>query len=276
MVNYLKELTQTLRLKISNILLPVGERKVLQTQVNGYALLVIANEDVGRLIHFLGCYEPGETALIRQITRADSICVDVGANVGYFTILMASVANEGTVHAFEPIPLNAALLRASAELNGLRNVRVNECAVADHHGVVSFSQSTDSAYSSIRDTGRKPSERTFSTSVIALDEYLDRERVRRVDILKVDAEGAEALIVAGASRLLGDDRRKPRLVILELYDQNLQAFGSSVETVIERMGGYGYKPFVVSPQGELLPYVDQFKARYYNVVFTVPEPNAGR
>ncbi len=263
----LQKIIRKLRLIISRIWCSESKRKIIHSRINGYELLVLANEDVGRSIHFAGCFESAETKYLRHMIRADSVCVDVGANVGYFTMLMAQAASAGSVHAFEPITLNACLLKASVELNGFTNVRLSECAVGDYVGVVSFSQSSDSAYSSINDTARKPLDRTLAVPIITLDAYLDREGVERVDVLKADVEGAEGLVIAGASRLLGDDKRKPYVIMLELYEQNLHTFDNSVNAVIEKVQAYGYKPFVINREGELLPFTEKLKAFYYNVLF---------
>ena len=267
MGNLFRSLMQSLWLRASRIRWPETNLKVVHSRINEYDLLVLANEDVGRAIYFGGSYEPDETKYLRRVIGCDAVCVDVGANVGYFTMLMAQAASGGSVHAFEPIPLNAALLRASIELNGFKNIRLNQSAVGDSEGVVSFSQSSDSAYSSIHDTERKPLDRTFDVPVITLDGYLDREGIERVDVLKADVEGAEGLVVAGAARLLSDERRRPQVIMLELFDQNLQAFDSSVKIVTENMETFGYKPFIVNEEGEMVPFTDELKARYYNVLF---------
>ena len=267
MRNLLQRLVRSLRWRVSRLWCPATKRKVVHTRINGYDLLVLANEDVGRSIHFCGRYEPAETTYLYKVIRSDALCIDIGANVGYFTMLMAQAASAGSVHAFEPVVLNASLLKASVELNGFTNVHFNQCAVGDHVGVVSFSQSSDSAYSSIHDTGRKSLERILTVPIVTLDEYLDREGIERVDVLKADVEGAEGLVVAGASRLLSDERRRPYIILLELYDQNLHAFGSSVSIVVEKMQSFGYKPLVVNESGRMVPFSGELKARYYNVFF---------
>jgi FkbM family methyltransferase len=263
-------------LRASRIRYPETKPKVVHSRINGYALLVLANEDVGRAIYFGGSYEPAETKYLRKAIGSDAVCVDIGANVGYFTMLMAQAASGGNVHAFEPIELNAVLLRASIELNGFTNVRINQCAVGDTVGAVSLSQSSDSAYSSIHDTQRKPLARTLTVSVTTLDAYLEREGVERVDVLKADVEGAEGLVVAGASRLLSDKARRPHLIMLELYDQNLQAFGSSVSAVQAKMQSFGYEPFIVNEEGEMVPFTDELKALYYNVLFILSTSQGDR
>jgi FkbM family methyltransferase len=247
--------------------LPENRRRVIHTRINGHELLVIANEDVGRLIHFGGSYERAETDFLRSVLRPDSICMDVGANVGYYTLFMSRLAGAGAVHAFEPIALNAALLKASLELNGCTNVVINECAVAERSGTVQFSQASDTAYSSMVDTGRKSLDRVTQVPAVTLDEYVELKGINRVDVLKVDVEGAEESVVRGASRLLGDGKRRPGLVFLELFEENLKPFGSSVASVMGRMTGLGYEPFVIGPSGSRIPFRKEMASSYYNVMF---------
>ena len=259
---------QSFRLKVSAVRCPKSRRKVIHSRINGYDLLVLGNEDVGRSIYFGGSYESAESRYLASRISSDSVCVDIGANIGYFTLLMAKGASEGSVHAFEPIPLNTSLLHASIELNGFTNIWVNQSAVGDRTGEISFVQSSDSAYSSLFDTGRKSPDRTIRVPITTLDEYVSHTGITRVDILKADVEGAEGLVVAGASQLLRDKTRRPLLVLLELYDQNLEAFGSSVMSVVEEMKRLGYVPHVLSDEEKLMPFTEESKQRYYNVWFT--------
>src|SRR5215831_14928595 len=254
MPKVLQKLKRHLLLKLSSILCPQEKPKVVHSRVNGYDLLVFANEDVGRSIHFCGTHETPETNYFAKSVAPNSICVDIGANVGYFTILMAKIAHAGSVHAFEPISLNAALLRASMEINSLTNIVVNECAVGDRTGSASFVRCFDSAYSSFHDTGRRHSNGTITVRMVTLDDYIQSSGVSRVDILKADVEGAEGLVVAGASQLLSDRERRPRLVLLELFENNLRAFGSSVRKIVEDMERRDYVPYVLSDDGHLVRF----------------------
>jgi len=158
-------------------------------------------------------------------------------------------------------------LRTSMTMNGLTNIVVNECAVGDRTGAAAFVQSTDSAYSSFHDTGRRQSSGDIMVRMTTLDAYLERSGVTRVDILKADVEGAEGLVVAGARQLLSNRERRPRLVLLELFEDNLRAFGSSVMKVVEDMESLDYVPYVLSDDGDLLRFHENLKERYCNVWF---------
>lgn len=266
-MHLLRKLVAFVWLTVSKILCPAGVRRVVHSSINGHSLLVLANEDVGRAIHYGRRYEALETAFLSKMISREAICVDIGANVGYFTMLMANSARTGSVHAFEPLPMNVALLKASIELNGFTNIHVNQCAVGDRKGEISFVQSADTAYSSLRDTGRKLAEHSIHVPMITLDEYVERVGITRVDVIKADVEGSEELVVDGAAKLLNNKAARPRLVLLELFNKNLQAFGSSVAGVVQKMGSLGYVPFVLNSQGHTIPFTPAMAAHHYNVWF---------
>lgn len=258
---------QALRYRASKIVVPDGQVRIVQTRTQGFDLLVRANEDVGRWIHFGRAFEVAETVFLRRIVGPEAVCIDVGANVGYFTLLMANAAPRGMVHAFEPLPLNAALVAASAALNKCRNIRVNAAAVGETPGEIEFVEAVDSAYSSIFDTGRKAVGSRFKVPVVTLDTYLTEHGVGPVDIMKVDVEGAEAMVLGGAARLFGDRARRPTTLMIELCQENLTPFGATVAGIAETLTGYGYSASVLDREGGLIPYAPASQHQY-NIVFT--------
>src|SRR5262249_12292488 len=155
--------------------------------------------------------------------------------------------------------------------NGLRNIVVNQSAVGNSQGEVSFTQSFDSAFSSIHDTQRRPFARTLIVPMTTLDEYVEQHEMKRVDVLRIDVEGTERLVVSGETRLLTDESRRPKLIMMELQDQNLQAFGITVNTVLDQMTTFGYEPFVVGEGGEVWTFNDKLMTRYCNVLFSVAQ-----
>lgn len=86
------------------------------------------------------------------------------------------------------------------------------------------------------------------------------------DCLKVDVEGAEFKVLTGASGLLSDAKRRPRLVMLELHDLMLQRQGSSIDQVVQQMAAYGYAPFVWENQ-QRVPFRREHYMKYFNVFF---------
>lgn len=250
-----------------------GGAVIRQRAVGSFQMLVRTDEEVGRRIYFHAKYEEQETGFIRQSIRRTDICFDIGANLGYYTLLLASLAREGTVHAFEPVPLNYHLLCATCLSNRFEHVVVNPCAVGDDETEVNFVVAKDTAYSSLRDTGRKPIAGAIRVPMSTVDAYCRRSQISRVDFLKADVEGAEQKVLAGAQEVLSDENRRPRLVLLELHGPMLEKHGSSIESVLETMTDYGYTPYVCCDG--LVPFLRERWNRFENVFFLPSDSQPG-
>ncbi len=245
---------------------PVDRITLKQVQLPEFFIIIKANEVVGQIIQAHGAFEDLETAFFQSIIRENDVIFDIGGNIGYFAMLFAARAPHGAVHVFEPIPLNASLIKTSADLNGFTRIIVNRCAVGDERKDVAFSVSMDSAYSSMIDTGRSAEAESISVPMETIDAYVSRNAVSRVDIMKVDVEGAEHMVIDGASGLLSDPQRRPRLIMLELTEVNLAPFGTSVAKVIQAMEAFDYQPLQLNSEGNLVPYRVGVK-HGYNVFF---------
>lgn len=146
---------------------------------------------VGSSTHgcWLGTYERQCSAFAASQLRPSSIAFDVGANVGYFTLLMAKRASR--VFAFEPNPRNAALLRTHLSVNHITNVEVIEAAVSDRSGFAHFHG--EGATGHLSHTGH-------SVPTVTLDSY------PTPDFIKMDIEEAETRAIEGSQRILRDHK----------------------------------------------------------------------
>lgn len=247
---------------------PKGKRLLRHVDVKGFEMLVFANEDVGRQIWLFGSYEPDETHYFNDTIKPGDICFDVGGNIGFFSLVMAQAATNSPVHVFEPIALNASIVKANAELNAISNIVVNNVAVGAEEGEANFSVSVDSAYSSMRATGRIAEAQSITVPLITLDDYIERNKIPRVDIMKVDVEGAEDMVLVGGSKLLSDVARRPRMILLELFDGNLVPFGTTASKIIDRMTDFGYRAHVLTAGGaSLVGYLPEMTKSNYNIIF---------
>jgi len=237
-----------------------------EASVDGMAMLVRADDDVGRQIYFSGQYEPRESKYLKSVIQETDTCIDVGANIGYFSLLLARLATHGNVHSFEPVPMNLQMLNLNVLLNAAHNVAANGCALADFAGREVFTVSMDSAYSSFRDTGRKPVKESLSVEVTTLDNYCETKHLSKVDFVKIDVEGAEEQVLIGASRLLNDPQRRPRLLMLELYEPMLQGYCSGIDQIVDRLRVCGYAPYVCE-HSDLVPFEPKHRNIFYNVFF---------
>ena len=191
-----------------------------------------------------GIWEPFETSLVLRLLRPGDVFVDVGANIGYFSVLAASVVGaQGAVFAFEPDPDNFRLLHANAELNGLGNcITAVEAALADTGGEGRLFLSADN----LGDHQVYAGDASRSTVTIALlngSRYL-AGRLQRLDLLKVDTQGAEFQVMAGLLPLLQSLAQPPRIIV-ELTPHSLRAAGSSGRSLLELLATLGQPMWII-------------------------------
>lgn len=226
-------------------------------------ILVRPNEDVGLQI-LIGNYEKNDLTYLLSQLRDGDIFFDIGANIGLFSLAAAIHNPKVKVHAFEPIPINAALFQASLHLNEIESVKVNQGCVGNYVGCVEFSLASDSAYSSIQDTGRLPEIKKLQTSITTLDSYLRANDTPRIDIMKIDVEGAEKLVLDGAAEIFDINQMKPRLILMELYDQNFERFSTSIAEVVSQMKSFGYSPYFLKNATKI-----DFHSNNHNIIYNV-------
>jgi FkbM family methyltransferase len=213
----------------------------------------------------LGQFEIDDLQHFLSAIKQSDVVFDIGANVGAYCVPSGLACPGASIHAFEPIELNASLIQVSLHLNHLKNVQVVRKCVSDRGGRVSFSLAEDSAYSSMIDTGRKAELERFECDAVSLDEY-SADHIHP-NVMKIDVEGAELKVLDGARQLLSDPVRRPRLILIELYDQNLAPFGASIDKVTTRMADHGYRAYVLI-NGRQTPFEQKHHNSIYNVFFS--------
>ena len=160
---------------------------------------------VGSHLHgcWLGSYEWKLQKSIAQELEPGSVFYDVGANVGFYSLLGAlRVGRAGRVFAFEPLPANAALLRQHLAMNRVRNVEMFELAISGHSGTASF------AGEATRAMGKLASDGNVTVQTATLDALIAEGRIAPPSAVKMDIEGAEFGALQGAARCFAEFRPK--------------------------------------------------------------------
>lgn len=185
-----------------------------------------------------GVYEPFETSLFEQEVQSGDVVLDLGANIGYYTLIFASrVGPAGHVYAFEPDPENAELLRRNVKLNGYRNVTTVEAAVSDEQQTLTLYLSDESKAHRIYDAGG--GRGTATVEAVRLDDWFAQHAdAPRVDIVKMDIEGAEGLAFAGMRELVA--RTRPRLLVTEFQPRSLARCGTEPAAYLAALRSAGY------------------------------------
>ena len=182
-------------------------------------------------------WEPEQTRLFESLLRPGMVVVDVGAHVGYYTLLAARcVGRSGRVYAFEPAPENFGVLQHNIAQNNLANVVAEQLAVTRQSSLAKFTISeVDSASHTLATSlvrGREIEVRTVS-----LDDYFASNGTP-IDVMKLDAEGAEADILDGMPHLLAQNQNL--VLFTEIYPRAMEALGNSPEAFLEKLAELGF------------------------------------
>lgn len=202
-------------------------------------------------------YEPLETHVVASHVFPGDVVLDVGAHIGYYTLLLARlVGPSGEVLAFEPDPDNFALLERNVRLNGYSTVRCVNAAAADRTGRTDLYRSTTNP-GDHRIYASEEERDSLSVRCLRLDEFLDG-RGRGVDFMKMDVQGAELAVLRGMEETL---RRSPRMgIVAELWPYGLRTFGAEPASLLAFLEG----------QGLALYQVDEHRSR----VVTIDDPES--
>lgn len=193
---------------------------------------------VSRVIRRDGIWEPLETKLFTEQIEPGDVVIDVGANIGYYTLLAARlVGPTGHVHAFEPEPEAFALLERNVELNGYDNVTLVPKALGQENGRLALFLATNNRgdHRVYDPSGRRSS---IDVDVVTLDAYLAEHDVDRVDFLKIDTQGAECSILDGARRTIA--RHSEMALVMELTPHALAELGDDPRGCLKRLLAAGY------------------------------------
>ena len=182
--------------------------------------------------------------------RSKATAFDIGANVGAFTCLAASLGYR--VHSFEPIPETFCRLKNNVKFNGLLgSAQLNCLAVGKDQGLVTFHvKENAAAINRMALPGMVLPDSATSTQLVAvssLDAYCSAESIDRIDFLKLDVEGMEPFVLQGAKRLFIE--RRIAAVLIEICPGNLRAVGLSPGDLYHEFETIRYSPYVLTADG---------------------------
>jgi FkbM family methyltransferase len=193
---------------------------------------------VGARIAVNRTYEQHVTRAVRSFLKPGAVVIDIGANIGYYTLLAAShVGNAGKVIAFEPSSNNCALLDMSVQKNNFNNVVIHTKAVTSENGYVAFGMDDSNGNISQNISVTHPSQ----VEAVALDTFLKDES--RIDVIKIDIEGAEGLALNGMKRILG--LHHPVIFTEFCPNALLEISGISPENYLNGLRDLGYELYII-------------------------------
>lgn len=203
---------------------------------DGRTLVIDPSSQTYFTVYFLGEYERAVTRLVTSLVKPGDTCLDIGANIGWYTTLLARVVGgAGAVHAFEPVPDVFARLVENWRLNDApSNVHLNASALGTSAGTAELHvfAGLPEGHSSISTLGRADYA-TVPCPMTTLDAYLHENGVGRVDFIKMDVEGAELQCLEGAGRVFEQD--VPPVWMIEMALATTSTLGYGPNDLIEFM-----------------------------------------
>lgn len=257
----------------------LGVTEVLTTSNDGIQFLLHMPEDSSWFsIYYDGNFETGTLEVLKRIVKSDDIILDIGANIGWYTTHISRLIPKGHCHAFEPVPSIFAKLKKHCEINNVQgNVTLNMLALGDKVGSVELHTFPDlpHGHSSISSLGRSTYDVSLA-EMIPLDMYLTKNSLNKVDIIKIDVEGAEALVLEGAERLL--QMSDPPIWVIELNKETSAVFGHTPSDLLKTLTAYGEYDFyrVVAGWGGCKPMATIYDYEHGDNAICVPKSKIER
>ncbi len=209
----------------------------------GVSMLLDPDDSVSRAILETGVWEPETWQAIAEGLEPGGTFVDVGAHIGSYALKAAKIVGPaGRVIAIEPNPDTLQRLRDNLRASGATVVTVQPVACADSETSLEFfaSLGSNTGGSSLSQTSASRDAqpvRAYQVRARPLDAIIEEAGLGRVDVVKIDTEGAELSVLKGARRTLA--RYRP-VVIAELWEGTLKAMGTSPAEVVEFLKSQGY------------------------------------
>jgi FkbM family methyltransferase len=219
-----------------------------------------------------GIYEQDNLDVIFSFLRRDSVFLDIGANVGYFSLKVgARLRSQGVVHAFEPHPELSTLLRASAYLNGLgaldgpagRPIEVHALALGDTNETATFAFPAGHMGGGTQVYSEQPA--TVQAQMRRLDDVFPSDF--KFDIAKVDVEGHELAVLKGMRRTISNSENAA--IVFEKHGRD-RGYEAAIETFFEELG---FAIYWIGPMAQLSP-VDKGKLDAFSGDFVAARPAA--
>jgi FkbM family methyltransferase len=234
----------------------LSEVEVAAGDLKGYKVLLNLKAEKSR---WLGTYEPELAEAVRVFLRPDMTVYDVGANIGYISLLLAhNVRPNGQVFAFEALPVNVERIRRNVALNALESrITLVPQAVADKSGELTFYVHASVGMGKVAGSAGRREEQyqaEIKVPAVSLDEFVYELGNPAPEAVKMDIEGGEVLALPGMRRILAEHHP---LMLLELHGPE------SEKAAWEALTAAGYTLREMSAGYPVLPAADKLSWKAY-------------
>ncbi|ESA38761.1 family methyltransferase [Leptolyngbya sp. Heron Island J] len=183
---------------------------------------------------YCGLYDYNEMNFLLRYLRPEDSFLDIGANVGIYSILAASRISLGKVFSFEPLPKNIDRLKENCKLNKFDHIEIHSVAISDIQGEIALNLAEGDSMPFITSS---PEENSITVPTDTLDNIFRGRELKQLTLAKIDIEGAEFLAFKGARSLL--EKHLPYVWILEI-NNTIKNFNHTEEDVVSLLNSFGY------------------------------------
>lgn len=195
-----------------------------------------------RQLYFFGDYEEECTKFWTKLASDATIIFDVGANIGLYALIAATVHPDATIHAFEPTPEVLEVFRRNIELNHLNNIRLREVAIGTNSSIGYLQYCTGNSGHNEGMNFVTPDPRNqndLQVQTVSIDDYCHQHGIDYIDLMKMDIEGGEYNALMGASRYLED--QAIGCIFMELTEWAAQRYGHTTAELLQILADAHYK-----------------------------------
>ena len=229
--------------RIQNLYSNIDDKNI-SLQFNKKLKLDLSKSDVGhQSIIFNGFYELELTRTIVKLGLKGGLLVDVGANYGYFSCLWAAQNSINKVFAFEASPVNLQPLNNNINKNCLSEaITMVPIAIGKEKGKLKFDLGNESKQTGWGGLSLKNNSSSIEVKVDTLDNYAENNNISKIDVLKIDTEGADTWVLYGAKRLLKEkkishiffEHNFERMKLLNITKSEAKGFLENLHYVVEQ------------------------------------------
>ncbi|PIN67680.1 MAG: hypothetical protein COV98_01990 [Candidatus Altarchaeum sp. CG12_big_fil_rev_8_21_14_0_65_33_22] len=209
-------------------------------KVKGNKMYIDTKRNPAIALYDIGGYENAETELFESHIKEGDVVMDIGANIGYYTLVAAKlVGANGKVYAFEPESINFSFLKKSVEINNYENVICEKKAVSNENGKLKLflHKFQTGAYTLVGG-----GDNYVEVETVKLDDYF-KDKNSRVDVIKMDIEGAEGLALKGMEKILNEN--KDIKFFSEIIPKQLEKTGISAKDYLDILTNAGFSIYEI-------------------------------
>lgn len=251
--NYIREM-HNLHLVLWDYLEFIRDKNIDSIEISGKQILFKTKEGVKMIcdikderaapIEILNFkdYEPNEIKMIRKFLRKNSILLDVGANIGWYSSTLAVNVPKGRILAFEPVPKTYRYLKKNIAINNIKNVRLYNFGLSDKkgEGVFYYEQKLSGA-TSLRNLHENRKKIKIKCKLKRLDDFINKI-ISRIDFIKCDVEGAEIFVIKGGIETI---KKYLPILFLEMLRKWSAKYEYHPNDIIKILSEIGYNCYFV-------------------------------